>query len=75
MASKRSDSNLLLISKPIRGDAEIVEVEIEVVSPSHRPFGELRRAKIVLSPVWCSRPTTAHTSSPCHDEFRGRLRI
>ncbi|GFW48416.1 histone-lysine N-methyltransferase SETMAR [Trichonephila clavipes] len=23
-----------------------------------RPFGELRRAKIVLSPVWCSRPTT-----------------
>ncbi|GFU68256.1 hypothetical protein TNCV_39661 [Trichonephila clavipes] len=24
----------------------------------YRPFGELRRAKIVLSPVWCSRPTT-----------------
>ncbi|GFU83754.1 hypothetical protein TNCV_4188791, partial [Trichonephila clavipes] len=24
----------------------------------YRPFWELRRAKIVLSPVWCSRPTT-----------------
>ncbi|GFW11579.1 hypothetical protein TNCV_3810981 [Trichonephila clavipes] len=24
----------------------------------YRLFGELRRAKIVLSPVWCSRPTT-----------------
>ncbi|GFU82718.1 uncharacterized protein TNCV_265151 [Trichonephila clavipes] len=24
----------------------------------YRPFGELHRAKIVLSPVWCSRPTT-----------------
>ncbi|GFW77901.1 hypothetical protein TNCV_3911111 [Trichonephila clavipes] len=23
----------------------------------YRPFGEFRRAKIVLSPVWCSRPT------------------
>ncbi|GFS80014.1 transposable element Tc3 transposase [Trichonephila clavipes] len=32
----------------------------------YRPFGELRRAKIVLSPVWCSRLTTgvpfAHTT-------------
>ncbi|GFY01589.1 hypothetical protein TNCV_2607731 [Trichonephila clavipes] len=24
----------------------------------YRPFRELRRAKIVLSPVWCSSPTT-----------------
>ncbi|GFT81454.1 hypothetical protein TNCV_3673211 [Trichonephila clavipes] len=24
----------------------------------YRLFGELHRAKIVLSPVWCSRPTT-----------------
>ncbi|GFV70613.1 hypothetical protein TNCV_3841941 [Trichonephila clavipes] len=24
----------------------------------YRPFGEFCRAKIVLSPVWCSRPTT-----------------
>ncbi|GFT18187.1 hypothetical protein TNCV_183461 [Trichonephila clavipes] len=22
----------------------------------YRPFGEFRRAKIALSPVWCSRP-------------------
>ncbi|GFT57801.1 hypothetical protein TNCV_4865501 [Trichonephila clavipes] len=32
----------------------------------YRPFGEFRRAKIVLSPVWCSRSTTgvplAHTT-------------
>ncbi|GFX54270.1 hypothetical protein TNCV_3823691 [Trichonephila clavipes] len=26
--------------------------------PIYRPFGELRRAKIALSPVWCSMPTT-----------------
>ncbi|GFX35650.1 hypothetical protein TNCV_3175921 [Trichonephila clavipes] len=25
----------------------------------YRPFGEFRRAKIALSPVWCSRPTTS----------------
>ncbi|GFW89717.1 hypothetical protein TNCV_4069161 [Trichonephila clavipes] len=25
----------------------------------YRPFGEFLRAKIALSPVWCSRPTTA----------------
>ncbi|GFW11846.1 hypothetical protein TNCV_4100571 [Trichonephila clavipes] len=24
----------------------------------YRPFGEFLRAKIALSPVWCSRPTT-----------------
>ncbi|GFT13022.1 hypothetical protein TNCV_431431 [Trichonephila clavipes] len=24
----------------------------------YRPFGEFHRAKITLSPVWCSRPTT-----------------
>ncbi|GFV50660.1 retrovirus-related Pol polyprotein from transposon 17.6 [Trichonephila clavipes] len=24
----------------------------------YRPFGEFHRAKIALSPVWCSRPTT-----------------
>ncbi|GFV03654.1 transposable element Tcb2 transposase [Trichonephila clavipes] len=24
----------------------------------YRPFGKFRRAKIALSPVWCSRPTT-----------------
>ncbi|GFV90210.1 uncharacterized protein TNCV_4379261 [Trichonephila clavipes] len=25
----------------------------------------------VLSPVWCSRPTTVVLLAPCHDEFRG----
>ncbi|GFY12472.1 hypothetical protein TNCV_1798941 [Trichonephila clavipes] len=24
----------------------------------YRPFGEFRRTKIALSPIWCSRPTT-----------------
>ncbi|GFU59164.1 hypothetical protein TNCV_3548741, partial [Trichonephila clavipes] len=38
-------------------DAEIVEVEIEVCRHLSS-LRELRRAKIVLSPVWCSRPTT-----------------
>ncbi|GFV80714.1 hypothetical protein TNCV_4618761 [Trichonephila clavipes] len=38
--------------------AEIVEVEIEVVSPSIVPSGNFTELKIALSPVWCSRPTT-----------------
>ncbi|GFS84976.1 uncharacterized protein TNCV_1305851 [Trichonephila clavipes] len=50
--------------------AVIVEVEIGG-DDIHRPFGEFRRAKIVLSPVWCSRPTTGVLLAPCHDEFRG----
>ncbi|GFU84787.1 hypothetical protein TNCV_2127281 [Trichonephila clavipes] len=33
-------------------------------------FGELRRAKIVLSPVWCSRPTTGVPLAHAN-EFRG----
>ncbi|GFX67269.1 uncharacterized protein TNCV_775261 [Trichonephila clavipes] len=37
----------------------------------YRPFEELRRAKIALSPVWCSRANDRRTSCPCHDEFRG----
>ncbi|GFS73372.1 hypothetical protein TNCV_4712421 [Trichonephila clavipes] len=45
--------------------AEIVEVEVGGVAIYH-PFGEFRRAKIVQSPVWCSRLTTgvplAHAS-------------
>ncbi|GFX20904.1 uncharacterized protein TNCV_79591 [Trichonephila clavipes] len=28
-------------------------------------------SQIVLSPVWCSRPTTGVPLAPCHDEFRG----
>ncbi|GFS49146.1 uncharacterized protein TNCV_2410101 [Trichonephila clavipes] len=28
-------------------------------------------SKIVLFPVWCSRPTTGVLLAPCHDKFRG----
>ncbi|GFX70986.1 hypothetical protein TNCV_1689691 [Trichonephila clavipes] len=50
--------------------AEIVEVEIEVVSPSIVPSGnsaELNRT------VTCTvlKTNDRRTSSPCHDEFRG----
>ncbi|GFY20725.1 hypothetical protein TNCV_1119591 [Trichonephila clavipes] len=37
----------------------------------YRPIGKFRRAKIVLSPVWCSRLTTGVPLAPSHDEFRG----
>ncbi|GFW72570.1 hypothetical protein TNCV_3797981 [Trichonephila clavipes] len=37
----------------------------------YRPFGELRRAKIVLSPVWCSRPTTGVPLAPATMNFVG----
>ncbi|GFS77605.1 uncharacterized protein TNCV_819251, partial [Trichonephila clavipes] len=37
----------------------------------YRPFGVLRRAKIVLSPVRCLKANDRRTSCPCHDEFRG----
>ncbi|GFX84698.1 hypothetical protein TNCV_725051 [Trichonephila clavipes] len=46
--------------------AETVEVEIGGAA-IYRLFGEFRRAKIVLSPVWCSRPTTDVLLAPCHD--------
>ncbi|GFU59662.1 hypothetical protein TNCV_3186321 [Trichonephila clavipes] len=50
--------------------AEIVEVEIEVMSPSIVPSGnfvELNRT------VTCMvlKANDRHTSCPCHDEFRG----
>ncbi|GFX14149.1 hypothetical protein TNCV_1766431 [Trichonephila clavipes] len=50
--------------------AEIVEVEIEVVSPSIVPsgnFAELNRT------VTCRvlKANDRRTSCPCHDEFRG----
>ncbi|GFV61188.1 hypothetical protein TNCV_856581 [Trichonephila clavipes] len=52
--------------------AEIVEVEIEVVSPSIVPtgnFSELNRT------VTCMvlKANDRHTSCPCHEEFRGPL--
>ncbi|GFV59034.1 hypothetical protein TNCV_1814231 [Trichonephila clavipes] len=37
----------------------------------YRPFGEFRRAKIVLSPVWCSRPTTSVTLAHTMMNFVG----
>ncbi|GFW12303.1 hypothetical protein TNCV_2489471 [Trichonephila clavipes] len=42
---------------PIQFHAKIVEVDIGGVAIYHS-FEEFRRAKNVLSPVWCSRPTT-----------------
>ncbi|GFX63296.1 uncharacterized protein TNCV_3896201 [Trichonephila clavipes] len=39
-----------------------------------RPLSSFRGvspSKFVLSPVWCSRPTTGVLLAPCHDEFRG----
>ncbi|GFU50005.1 hypothetical protein TNCV_2362751 [Trichonephila clavipes] len=34
-------------------------------------------SEFVLSPVWCSRPRpiTGVLLAPCHDEFRGQVRI
>ncbi|GFW96879.1 uncharacterized protein TNCV_2160151 [Trichonephila clavipes] len=38
----------------------------------YRPFGEFRRAKIVLSPTcMVLKANDRRTSCPCHDEFRG----
>ncbi|GFW90056.1 hypothetical protein TNCV_3485081 [Trichonephila clavipes] len=37
----------------------------------YRPFGEFRRAKIVLSPIWCSRPTTGVPLSHATMNFVG----
>ncbi|GFU87084.1 hypothetical protein TNCV_246731 [Trichonephila clavipes] len=59
-----------IISLPFSLHAEIVEVEIEVVSPSIVPsgnFGELNRT------VTCMvlKANDRRTSCPCHDEFRG----
>ncbi|GFU26378.1 hypothetical protein TNCV_2461281, partial [Trichonephila clavipes] len=55
---------------PLSLHAEIVEVEIEVVSPSIVPsgnFAELNRT------VTCMvlKANDRRTSCPCHDEFRG----
>ncbi|GFY13500.1 hypothetical protein TNCV_4958701, partial [Trichonephila clavipes] len=60
--------SLLISEKSLH--AEIVEVEIEVVSPSIVPsgnFAELNRT------VTCMvlKANYRRTSCPCHDEFRG----
>ncbi|GFY18590.1 hypothetical protein TNCV_2398151 [Trichonephila clavipes] len=42
------------------------------MSPSIVPLGNFAELNCtVLSPVWCSRPTTGVPLAPCHDEFRG----
>ncbi|GFX61381.1 uncharacterized protein TNCV_4894251 [Trichonephila clavipes] len=41
-----------------------------VVLPSIVPSG-IFPSKIVLSPVWCSRPRPGVLLAPCHDEFHG----
>ncbi|GFY01604.1 hypothetical protein TNCV_2607881 [Trichonephila clavipes] len=41
-----------------------------MVSPSIVPSG-ISPSEFVLSPVWCSRPTTGVLLAPCHDEFCG----
>ncbi|GFV63331.1 hypothetical protein TNCV_3751481 [Trichonephila clavipes] len=51
------------ISLPFSLHAEIVEVEIEVVSPSIVPSGNF--TCMVL------KANDRRTSCPCHDEFRG----
>ncbi|GFV88594.1 hypothetical protein TNCV_1244041 [Trichonephila clavipes] len=61
--------NALIVVMP-HLHAEIVEVEIEVVSPSIEPsgnFAELNRT------VTCMvlKANDRRTSCPCHDEFRG----
>ncbi|GFU06271.1 hypothetical protein TNCV_4765681 [Trichonephila clavipes] len=60
----------LLNNRSLDLHAEIVEVEIEVVSPSIVPsgnFAELNRT------VTCMvlKANDRRTSCPCHDEFRG----
>ncbi|GFV32987.1 secernin-1 [Trichonephila clavipes] len=50
--------------------AEIVEVEIEVVSPS-RPFGEVSLSLNRTVTCMVLKANDRRTSCPCHDEFRG----
>ncbi|GFW31967.1 cytochrome P450 2J6 [Trichonephila clavipes] len=52
--------------------AEIVEVEIEVVSPSIvRPFGEVSLSLNRTVTCMVLKANDRRTSCPCHDEFRG----
>ncbi|GFX52004.1 hypothetical protein TNCV_4653331 [Trichonephila clavipes] len=69
-ALRVSSQGLENISLPFSLHAEIVEVEIEVMSPSIVPsgnFAELNRT------VTCMvlKSNDRRTSCPCHDEFRG----
>ncbi|GFX54647.1 uncharacterized protein TNCV_793331 [Trichonephila clavipes] len=61
---------------PLQFHASIAKVEIDGGAIYRNVLSSLRefhRAKIVLSPEWCSRlrPTTGVHLVHCHDEFRG----
>ncbi|GFU52106.1 hypothetical protein TNCV_3225271 [Trichonephila clavipes] len=50
--------------------AEIVEVEIEVVSPSNVPSGNFTELNRTVT-CMVLKANDRRTSCPCHDEFRG----
>ncbi|GFT28130.1 hypothetical protein TNCV_645111 [Trichonephila clavipes] len=50
--------------------AEIVEVEIEVVSPSIVPSGNFAELNRTIT-CMVLKANDRRTSSPCHSEFRG----
>ncbi|GFW83590.1 hypothetical protein TNCV_2204391 [Trichonephila clavipes] len=50
--------------------AEIVEVEIEVVSPSIVPSGNFAELNCTVT-CMVLKANDRRTSCPCHDEFRG----
>ncbi|GFU83500.1 secernin-1 [Trichonephila clavipes] len=50
--------------------AEIVEVEIEVVSPSIVPSGNFAQLNRTVT-CMVLKANDRRTSCPCHDEFRG----
>ncbi|GFW61053.1 hypothetical protein TNCV_4872631 [Trichonephila clavipes] len=50
--------------------AEIVEVEIEVVSPSIIPSGNFAEVNRTVT-CMVLKANDRRTSCPCHDEFRG----
>ncbi|GFY00166.1 hypothetical protein TNCV_2835231 [Trichonephila clavipes] len=61
------------MSKEIEKDvlhAEIVEVEIEVVSPSIVPSGNFAELNRTVTGM-VLKTNDRRTSSPCHDEFSG----
>ncbi|GFX93065.1 hypothetical protein TNCV_140091 [Trichonephila clavipes] len=55
---------------PLQFHAEIVELEIEVVSPSIVPSGNFLELNRTVTYI-VLRPTTGVLLTPCHDELRG----
>ncbi|GFT78167.1 hypothetical protein TNCV_837701 [Trichonephila clavipes] len=58
------------ISLPFSLHAEIVEVEIEVVSSSIVPSGNFAKLNRTVT-CMVLKANDRRTSCPCHDEFRG----